>query len=168
MYDAIEQKLGFPQLISSVMFILNLFLLIGVFQTTDFDRIKEEPGIQMVFWTSLVVFIIGCSSAFYIQKKVVDFAKQMNPEKRGNIFDFNFRKAWMDSCDEAQQYMAYKAAYKSMSVAQVTCMVLLILMMYAQHIFHAGILPSLVITIIWLVITVTYHVTGAKLERGEE
>lgn len=164
-YDAVEEKLNLPLLLSSVMVILNLFLFIGMFQTTDLSRMKE-PEIAYVFWISFGVFILGSALSFYIQKKLVDLVKQMNPEKRGNVFDIHFRKEWMDSCDEAQQYIAYKAAYNTVNVAQIICEVLLVLMMFAQKVFHTGILPSLVITAIWLTITITYQINGNRLEKG--
>ena len=37
----------------------------------------------------------------------------MNPEKKGSIFDMHFSKKWADSCDEAEMIMACKAGYKS-------------------------------------------------------
>ena len=38
-----------------------------------------------------------------IAKLVVDLEKKLNPEKKGSVFEMQFQKTWLESCDEAQK-----------------------------------------------------------------
>ena len=39
--------------------------------------------------------------------------KELNPEKKGSVYDVKFVDKWEDSCDEAEKILIYKCAYKT-------------------------------------------------------
>lgn len=65
--------------------------------------------------------------AVVFQRRVVNFYKEHNPEKRGSIYQVNFNKVWLESCDEAEKLFIYRAGYKAYRVGYYTCIILWVL-----------------------------------------
>lgn len=120
----------------------------------------------ILFFIPLISFVLAAFLILLFQKQSVDFLKTINPEKHGSAFDFNFQKKWVESCDEAQQLLIYKAAYKGYMAGLYTCLALWLLCFFANIIFDVGLLPVACVTIIWLVITLVYHAESHRLQKG--
>ena len=114
----------------------------------------------------LASFLLTIFVVFLFQKQVVDLLKTINPEKHGSIFDFNFNKKWIASCDEAQQLLIYKAAYKAFRIGIYTCLALWLLLFLANMAFDVGLLPIACVSLIWLIITIAYYVESRHLQAG--
>lgn len=69
----------------------------------------------------LVLFIAVLVLAVLLQQKTVDLVKEMNPEKKGSIYDEKFQKLWWESCDEAERRQIGQASYKAYSTASKFC-----------------------------------------------
>lgn len=95
------------------------------------------------------------------QRRVVNFYKEHNPEKRGSVYQVNFNKVWLESCDEAEKLAAYRAGYKAYRVGYYTCLVLWVLASLGTM---AGIVSwtgVLFIGIIWTALQAGYlHAAG--------
>ena len=98
---------------------------------------------------SLVVSII-------LTQKVVNFAKELNPEKQGSVYDINFGKKWLNSSDEAEKFVMYKSSYTSMKATSYTCMGLWLFCLIGMMSFGFGVLPLVMVVVIWLVQTSAY------------
>ena len=85
-----------------------------------------------------------------------------------NIFDKDFNKEWLASCDEAQKLMIYEAAYKAFQATQMTCMVMWILALMGMMMFGIGIMPSVCVFIIWLTLTISYCVACRNIEKRKQ
>ena len=61
--------------------------------------------------------------------------------------------------------MAGKAAYKSFKLTNGTCVALWLISVIGNLVFDFGIVPTLFVTIIWLISSVSYQVEAIKLEN---
>lgn len=43
--------------------------------------------------------------------RMVKYRKKLNPEKKGNIFSWNYDKEWLASCDEREWMQVFRAGY---------------------------------------------------------
>ena len=164
--DEIESRLNVPMLCVSALVVVNFFFfsaMAEIIERTDFGQAHSD----ILSAVLLVTFILGFVCGTVIQKGIVDLTIKLNPEKRGNIFDRNFQKDWVDSCDEAQQLMIYKAAFAAYKAVNTACMVMWVLTLITGMILKTGLMPAFTVTVIWLVSIVTYSVYGDKLERGK-
>lgn len=73
----------------------------------------------------------------------------MNPEKQGNPLDLNFKKIWMNSNDEAEKFILYKAAYKTFQIMQMAFLIVMVLLMFAALTTPIGAFPFMIIGILW-------------------
>ena len=61
-----------------------------------------EPGSSAYLINAgMLLLYLGVIS--YLQMKVINFIRTINPEKQGSVFDPKFAKKWQDSCDEAEK-----------------------------------------------------------------
>lgn len=164
--DDIEARLNLLILVPNIMMILNFLFFSAMVQIIGFTKIKESPSEQVLFGILNITFFASFVWEICVQKYVVDTEKRLNPEKRGNILDTNFRREWEGSCDEAQLLMIYRSGYDAFKAASGTCIVLWVLSVIAQLFFHTGVFPGVMITVIWLVLVITYHVSCVRQEQG--
>jgi len=166
--DVIEDKLDYALLPISIVTSCNYFL----FAVAAYVGLvlRDEGDILPLIITMLdVVIFLGSSFIFVaLQKKCVDLTKKLNPEKNGNIFDKNFSKEWLASCDEAQQLIIYKASFKAYQNVGAACQILWILSLVGMLSFDAGLLPTFCVSAIILVMQVSYYRECKKLERGKK
>ena len=113
----------------------------------------------------LVLFFLNIILLAVFQKLSVDLVKKINPEKRGNIFDTEFNKNWLASCDEAEKKMIYEASYMAYRAASTACLVLWLLTLMAMLLFDTGILASACVFVIWLTLILAYTIACHKLSE---
>lgn len=162
--DKIEEKLSWASIIvnGSVIF-TYIFSVIGVAQIPNYLA-EGKSGIL-----KSVILILGIFLAVIIlmiaNAKIVNFEKELNPEKKGSVYDTNFHKKWMDSSDEAEKLVIYKcgfAAYKSVNTA---CLVLFFVCMFGMEVWNWDNIPVLMVGVIWLVSYFNYSAEALKLSK---
>lgn len=160
--EKIEINLSYALWFSSVAVILSFFFFaVGLWQITNLNY--SVSGAFLAAWLgSFILVIIGTTLA---QQKIVNFTKEINPEKEGSVFDHNFSKRWEESCDEAEKLMIYKSAYKSYKTVSTTCIILWIVCLLGSSIWDFGLLPVTFVSIIWMVQTTSYCFESIRLEK---
>lgn len=161
--EQIEKKLNVPMILTNAMQVLNFVFFsvcICLAETDELSKLMQD----IIGNGAIVLFIVSFVIEMVLQKQTVDLEKQLNPEKQGNIFDVKFQEVWVNSCDEAQKLMIYKAGYQAFKVTNYTCMGVWLLALIAQFMFQTGIFPVICIGIIWMVLIMTYSITSYKLE----
>lgn len=113
----------------------------------------------------LVLFIAVLVLAVLLQQKTVDLVKEMNPEKKGSIYDEKFQKLWWESCDEAERRQIGQASYKAYVTVSRFCPYCWGVLLLGNMVFHYGILPSAVVLMIWAVLSVSYTREAIRLGR---
>ncbi len=160
--NRIEVKLGYALMITAVVLILGyMFFAIsfGKMETSD-----EANVVEIIL--GLMGLIVVMVFTLYAQRKIVNFEKEMNPEKKGSVFDMKFQKKWVDSCDEAEMLQTYKAAFASYKATSMTCMVAWMVCIFGMMIWNFGYVPVVMVSVIWLVLTISYCMEAVKLAKN--
>ena len=151
-YQAIEEKLSYTLLFSSLAMLADLFFLAAGF-LYDVSLINA-----LLFLISLVFLIL-------LQQKVVDLTRRMNPEKKGSIYDVNFHKKWLDSCDELERAQIGQAALHAYKILNGLCPALWVILVLLSLVTEVGLLPILMVVLIWGVLQVSYTLECIRLSR---
>ena len=164
LWDHLENALNGPLITSTLFSIANMCLFLCFVYGAVTDKIDERYG-KTVLLIGLVVFVISTVMGIVIPHLVIKIEKELNPEKKGNVLDSKFREVWMDSCDEAQQMMVYKSAYKAFSNTNMVCIWLIAITFVCAMLFKTDILSMIIVSLIWFINTLSYMLHAAKLER---
>lgn len=162
--EQIERRLSLPTVLPNIAVIANFAFFAVTVQIAEFTGLpKKTEGILEA--VNIAVFLLGYVWSFAITKVTVDLEKKLNPEKRGNVFDMNFKKRWIESCDEAQLLMMYKCGFRAYKAVNSVCLALWVVLLLAQFLFEIGVVPVLCVCTIWMVSFVVYTVEAYRLDR---
>lgn len=160
----LERSLNFPMTLLTLCLILNLMFFSIFVEVTEFGTVWEAYG-DGIFIGMIIFFLAVYAVLFILTRQCVELVKKINPEKRGDVLDFNFQKKWEESCDEAQKVILYQAGFKAYKVTNYVCMGVYFVCLIAQLLFHAGVMPILAVSAIWLIMTAVFCAEGARLEK---
>ncbi len=90
------------------------------------------------------------------QRQIVDQLREQNPEKQGSVYQFNFQKVWLQSCDEAEQLQIYRAGYRAYQAGVYTCLGLWLAVVIANLMGWLRWDSILLVGVIWLVLQSVY------------
>lgn len=156
--DDIEEQLNAPMKLVSNSQVFNFVL----FFCSAYFFISSKA------WYTLIptaVFLAGAVWQMMLTEKLVTLEKKLNPEKQGSAFDPKFRKKWIESCDEAQKQIVWRAGFDAFRKGNNVCLIVWMAAVLIQLIFRTGIMPMICVGIIWLTLNITYINTAEKLER---
>lgn len=75
-----------------------------IFSVVGYAQIPNYYGDAAAIIQKFVLFAVGLILSMVVAMvasvKIVNFEKEMNPEKKGSAYDFNFQKKWLASSDE--------------------------------------------------------------------
>lgn len=101
--EKIERKLGIGVIVTNVALIAGFFFFAAGMKSTGIDSGWEEE----VPWVKIAATFLGLIAVMVVtviaQNRIVNFTKEINPEKKGSVYDLKFQKTWIASCDEAEQ-----------------------------------------------------------------
>ena len=158
-YEKIERRMDFCMLLTSLDNIICFFLF-AVIVITGIGQIIT------IIWT--LTFVIAILVIIYMQQKIADCEKEMNPGLKGSVYDLRFQKKWEESCDEAQKATIYHASYCAMQVTNYTCMGFwLVLVILSFMVENTSILPVTVVSVIWAVQNISYVISSMTFGRKE-
>lgn len=162
--EKVEQKIGFALSPSNVMIACNFFLYSAMMYISEFNKPNFGQRLPLTLF-GIIFFIITLVLMSTLQKLAVDMLKKINPEKKGNVFDTEFNKDWMNSCDELQKKQIGEAAYKAYKATNTVCMVMTILTLMIMIFFDTGILPSFCVFVIWVTLIGTYTLACYRFDK---
>jgi hypothetical protein len=153
----VEKTIGVLTAIAGAVEVVSLFCypFILLCAETMSNAEVAVSGSSLVVANLLFVAELACYMV--ILALAVGQEKKLNPEKRGNIFDFRFRRQWFGSMDEAELIHAAKAAQTAYTAGLYTGLFLWLIAFISMFLFHTGILPVVVVTIMMLVM----YIVGA-------
>lgn len=154
-----EEQLSWALLWDTLAMILSFFFFTA--GTVGLMREDIHPSIIVA-----AEFVLACALEVFLQQKLVDLTKQMNPEKKGSVYDKEFRKVWWESCDENERRQIGQASYKAFTTVTILCPILWGVLFFGNIIFDYGILPATVALVIWAVSQVSYTMEAIRLGRG--
>lgn len=153
-----EERLSWALLLDSLTVIVSFF-----FFSAGTAKLPQEVSGSII--PLLVVFLAVIALAVLLQQKTVDLTKEMNPEKRGSVYDMKFQERWWESCDEAERRQIGQAGYKAYTTMNKFCPYCWGVLLLGNMVFHYGILPSAVVLVIWAVLSVSYTREAIRLGR---
>lgn len=157
--DKMENELSVAILILNISTVLFMVLLaISSLKALSFTL--ENVGIYVAS------IAINLAVELVASNRIVNFAKEINPEKKGSTYDTKFQKKWFDSCDEAEKLNIYKSSYAAYKAVINACTVLWLVCLFCMTIFNCGLLPVVMVGAIWMVATVSYCVEGIRLSKN--
>ena len=146
--DKIEAGLTKGMWISGMILILGFFLLAAL--VSGFSSTASPWQVSRgVFFGGVAAFLVMIIISVILQQNLVDTQKVMNPEKKGSVYDVNFQKKWLDSCDEAERAIIGRCAYQAYKAMTAACMALWTVFTLGGMLFDWGFLPALSVCIIW-------------------
>jgi uncharacterized membrane protein len=160
LWDALEEKLNQPIILTNSFFMVILCLFFCCLITE-----KQAAYSSVVFITIFLLFVAFGVMGILIPKMTIDIEKKLNPEKQGNVLDLEFQKVWMDSCDEAQKMIAYKAGYKAFQSTNAACLILILAAFICSVAFQTDLMALIFVCVIWFVNNLSYMIRAAKLEK---
>ena len=166
--DKAEEILGLSMIAGNIMQICNFFFFSAMAYISGISMHDATDFNFTMLLVAVAVFILNMVVITVIQKLTVDLTKKMNPEKTGNIFDKDFSKVWLASCDEAQKWMIYEAAYMAYQATQIACIVMWMLTSIGMMTFDIGIIPSACVCAIWLTMTIAYCIACRNIEKRNQ
>ncbi len=158
--DNIEVKLSYVLLFASVNLIIGFF-----FFGAGMGLLSEDSYAKVISF--FIGFVVCILSTILIQNKVVNLEKEINPFLNGSVYDFKFSQKWLDSCDEAIKLNVYKSSFKAYKSITNTCLILWIVCVLGYNFFDFGIMPLVMVTIIWLVQTIAYCIESIKCSKNK-
>ena len=157
--DRAEEKLNWALLLTTAQLVLDMF----------FFAAAESGTSPLGGIVGVLFFIVSAFALVFAQQKVVDLTRRMNPEKKGSVYDMNFRKKWIESCDEAERKQIGQAAYKAYTVVTTACPILWVALLMLSYAFHFEVLmPTFIVCLIWLLQQVSYCLECIRLGRRKE
>jgi len=158
--EATDKELNQVLLVSNIFIILDQ-LCFGMVTYNMLDNItKQNAGI---FLATIAVYFIILIYSFVTQNTIIKLTKKYAPEKKGSLYDKDFTKAWMDSCDEAEQRMIGQAAYKSYLTTSKLLSALLSISIIVGLFVPIGFWVSATLGVVWLVSAYTYSAEATRL-----
>ena len=111
-----------------------------------------------------ILSVVGvCVSGIVISKLykenaagIVNYMKKLNPDKKGNIFSWNYDKECLASCDEREKVQVFHAGYEVYLKSQYLYLALFVALILLSTILDLGLAPFLLLLIIWCSQTLIY------------
>lgn len=142
-YQKIDNSLG------NVLYALNIGLVVTYFFfAIGFEDIAGRSGLADACY--ILGFIAALALIIFGQNLIVNLTKEMNPEKKGSVYDTKFLDKWEDSCDEAEKILIYKSAYKTYTMMSHMFIGLWVFCVFGSHVFGWGPMPVTMVSILWL------------------
>lgn len=166
LWDSLEDRLNVPMILSNAFSIIDTCLFFCFLYVSLVMDYGKNGGYQtVIIIAGFLLFVIAAILEIVIPKLTLDIEKKLNPEKQGNILDFNFQRVWMNSCDEAEKLTAYKAGYQAFLSTNITCIILCMVAFVVTFIFKTDILAPVFVCIIWFANNLSYMLRATKLEK---
>lgn len=144
----------------SISYMIFSFFL---FCSLSYGALSLNSSMEFIaLCVGLLTFVFSLYIVVRLQQKCVDLIKRMNPEKDGSVYDLKFEQKWYASCDEAERFKIGQASYKAYMATNITCVILLVALVFLAPIFHLGIAGYLIVCILWFVNSFVYYRESLK------
>ncbi len=163
----IEVKISVAIWITSLGTVLAFFLMAAMFSGFAVTAGTPDGIPPFLFFGGLVGFLAALFAPVVVQQKLMDLTKQLNPEKKGSVYDAKFQKKWYDSCDEAERAIIGQCAFKAYQAMCRVCLGLWAVFALGGMFFDWGFLPALAVCVVWGTGQTVYFYWTLKLGRPD-
>ena len=92
--------------------------------------------------------------------------EEINPEKKGSVYDLKFQKTWIASCDEAEQLQIYRAAFRAYTAMNYAALGMFLVCFIGMLSWNFGLLPLTMVLFVWLTGVIVYGVESLRMTGG--
>lgn len=157
----IEKTLSYLSIIPAVTLVMSIMIFsICVWALIHIDNVNSPLSV-----VSEITFLLSFVFYMAIIKPTVDLEKKLNPEKRGNPFDFRFIKQWESTSDEGELLVEAKAGRKAFYVGQLACMAGWVIGFVCMMALHTGVLAVICSCGVMLAMYLTYGIEIVRLNK---
>lgn len=136
-----------------------------IFAVSTYDLIKiDKSNLSMLFFL-VVVYIFSLFINIYMQAKIVNSIKKIQPEKRGSAYDIKFKDKWLESLDEAEKHLTFEVAHNTVQTMTNIFLVALTIATLIGMFIPIGLLCAVIIGGLWLIMIFVYHSNCNKLNK---
>ncbi|MGN0507522.1 MAG: DUF3169 family protein [Lachnospiraceae bacterium] len=159
-YNRIETKLSYGLMLTNIGMIGGYFFFaLGAYVTNLSEADKAGGVIEATSFLIVFAGMIYAMAAMSIaQQKIVNFEKELNPEKHGSVYDSKFTDKWLETSDEAERFIIYKSAYKAFRVMGIAFAAAWVISLIGMMAFDTGFFPVAMVLALWMIMTCTYCV----------
>lgn len=166
-FNRVDLRLSYLMWMLSVAMILNYFFIgAGIYCMERAPIGKTSAILYTILLVGGVFYSLAVIASY--QRRIVNLEKELNPEKQGSVYDMNFQKQWMESCDEAERMGIYKCAYYSYRTTQMACLVLFLVCLFGMFLFDFGLMPLTMVIIIWGISACSYFHSAIRIAKHPE
>ena len=160
-----EQIAKSYELYQAVMSFLSVFgiCLSGIVISDMYRNYSMANNCAILCFAAATLWIL------FAMDRMVKYRKKLNPEKKGNIFSWNYDKEWLASCEERERMQVFRAGYAVYVKSNILYLIIFICLILTSVIFDLGIAPFLVLLVIWYsqILMFTYY-SRKRCMKGEE
>ncbi len=160
--NATERKVEWALGLANIMTVVNFFLFAAMIQVTEYTVFGKQYSV-ILFPATLVLFVLGYVWIIAVTNMSVKLEQKLNPEKQGNVFDMRFKKDWLESCDEMEKQKIFECGYRAFQTGGAVCMGMWVVAVLCQLWMKTGLLPQVMIFVIWLSMTLRYQLAAMKM-----
>lgn len=135
------------------------FGALGLALTAQFPTCPPFPFV--VFAVLIAVLLLST----WLDVLNVNLTKKLRPSLTADPGDMNFTTQYTEQLDEAEKALAHRCAFHSWVVLKYTILVLWTVVALCGIFFKTGILPVLLLTVVWAVHSLSYTYYNWKFSR---
>lgn len=144
---------------SEIMMLMGMMLL---------GFISMERGVWTWNTTGVIIpFIILAVSSGFFQIAAVRQVQRKDPSKKGDPSDLRFNKDWLESCDEAEREIAFRASYKTFQFTKYAMLAGVMIALFGQFHWNTGLAPLILIGANYIMMTVVYGIYTVKIQKSK-
>ena len=164
-WEIVERKQSAALTATTVQCVV-VYTCFGITAAGGMQAVRADLLNPILFLIALALDLLGLVlsmvSGVAIQRWVINTVKEQNPEKKGSVFQVNFNKVWLKSCDEAELSQIYRAGFQAYRAGHYACLSVWMVTVLAGMIGWLNWGAILAVGVIWLVLQVTYCVSARK------
>ena len=153
-------------IVTNVALIAGFFFFAAGMKSTGIDSGWEEE----IPWVKIAATFLGLIAVMVVtviaQNRIVNFTKEINPEKKGSVYDLKFQKTWIASCDEAEQLQIYRAAFRAYTAMNYAALGMFLVCFIGMLSWNFGLLPITMVLFVWLTGVIAYGVESLRMTGG--
>ena len=143
---------------SSFLSVLAIFFIC---ETVDWYLVLEMEEQHTMFFLQLALEVIMSLLGGFTSAAIYKIIKKAY-YKEGEPGDKNWQQLYFDSLDEAEKMSVYKASKKAMQAGCKGCIVLMIVSLISNVLFHTGTFVIFILMVLYIFIELTYEFAVMK------
>ena len=133
---------------------LTFIALSTVFTISYVDSLSPSGLVQLLL-SFLVILLNAVYNGFW-GVRLIKQVQKTDPAKKGDPTSLKFTREWVESCDEAERDMIYRASFDSYTFMNQWIAVPMIVTLLAHFLWETGVLAIVITVVFWMMLQISY------------